>query len=295
MIGSLKVIRSICVKPSDAVRWACLIEATAPKAGNVFPGRDFADLTYRDFVNAAEITSAALANYGSFSLRVNHASSTISKRIGTNVNLGILLLIGPLVEADSPDQMPPGKGARQSRSGLRERVGGVLHSMTADDAKLLYDAINVSVPGGMGKSEEMDLAGPPPANFCDAMRAAASRDRIARNYANGFSDLFDVVLPAVHESIMSESDLLGGVALAHLRLLASEPDTLIARKFGLSVAREVQRRADFDHHDLDARESFDQFLRTAAVDQSGQSSNINPGTTADMIAAALYVLLRESD
>lgn len=295
MIGGLPGIRNVCHRPADAVQWACLIEATAPKPGNVFPGRNFPDLAYRDFVAAAEITSAAFADPETFSEGVCRASEAISKQIGTNVNLGILLLIGPLVQADASAEVPHGGARRSSRSELRSGVGQVLQSLTAGDANRLYAAINCAAPGGMGRSDEMDLGGPPPADFCAAMHSAASRDRIARNYATGFSDLFDAVLPIVHESIAVEQDLLGGVVLAHLRLLAAEPDTLITRKFGAPIAREVQRRADFDHHDLDARESFDLFLRSGALDLKGQSSNINPGTTADMIAAALYLLLRERD
>lgn len=289
MIGGLQSVRHLCTRPGDAIRWACVLEATAPKAGNVFPGRDFPDLSYRDFVAAAEITSLSFDRDASFSHGVLKASSTISKQIGSNVNLGILLLIGPLVQADSA----AGGSARFSRTELQVRVGNVLASMTADDAKRLYAAINLAAPGGMGKTEELDLAGPPPDDFLTAMRSAASRDRIARNYAAEFSDLFDDVLPTLHESILAQNDVLSGVAVAHLRLLAAAPDTLISRKFGNAVAQEVQRRASFDHDNLVERESFDRFLRSGALDLQGQSKQLNPGTTADLIAAALYVLLRD--
>jgi len=36
-----------------AVQLACLLEAHAPKPGNVSPGRDFADVGYGDFVASA--------------------------------------------------------------------------------------------------------------------------------------------------------------------------------------------------------------------------------------------------
>ena len=291
MIGGLELIREQCRRPADAVRWACVLEATSPKAGNVFPGREFGDLSYLDFVTAAEISAASFdPPPPSFSHGVLQASRETAGRLSTNVNLGILLLLGPLVQADSIDS-----SRRLNRPEWQSRVGDVLESTTPEDAKRLYAAINVASPGGMGESEEMDLSGPPPQNFLDAMRAAQSRDRIARNYAQRFSDLFETVVPMLGQSIQNENDLLGGIALAHLRLIASEPDSLIARKFGSEVAREVQQRANFDVRDAAKREAFDRFLRIGTRGPSGKSSTLNPGTTADLIAAGLYVLLREHD
>jgi triphosphoribosyl-dephospho-CoA synthase len=287
----LELIRDLCGRPSDAVRWACILEATSPKAGNVFPGREFEDLCYLDFVAAAESAAGAFDPASpSFSHGVLRACERTVERAGTNVNLGILLLLGPLVQADSidPTRSP-------SRDEWQPRIREVFGAMTAGDASRLYAAINLSSPGGMGRSQQMDLSGPAPEDFLAAMRAAESRDRIAKNYANAFADLIGTVVPLVAGCIEAESDLLAGITSAQLRLLAEEPDTLICRKFGPEVARTVQHRADFDHRDAAKRATFDQFLRTGTAGESGETARLNPGTTADLIAAALYVLLRERD
>ncbi|QEF97133.1 ATP:dephospho-CoA triphosphoribosyl transferase [Stieleria maiorica] len=290
MTGGLASIRLACTCPADAIRWACVLEATAPKAGNVYPGRDFEDLSYLDFVTAAELAASAFdPRPSSFSHGVLEACGRTAERLGTNVNLGILLLLGPLVQTDAAAGESP-----LNRAQWRDRVVACLDSLTAEDADRLYAAINVAAPGGMGQSDEMDLSGPPPEDFLAAMRHAVSRDRIAKNYADGFADFFHHVVPLVHQSLIDEGDWMGGLTLAHLRLLAAAPDTLIARKFGEDVAREVQRRARFDHRDGEQREAFDRYLRTGTLDRQGQSSRINPGTTADLIAAAVYVLLREA-
>ncbi|WP_182867574.1 triphosphoribosyl-dephospho-CoA synthase [Stieleria mannarensis] len=290
MTGGLEALRRACTCPADAIRWACVLEATAPKAGNVSPGRDFEDLAYLDFITAAELAAAAFdPRPASFSHGVLEACSKTAERLGTNVNLGILLLLGPLVQTDAADGELP-----LNRAQWRERVGTCLDTLTAEDSDRLYAAINVAAPGGMGQSDEMDLSGPPPEDFLAAMRHAASRDRIAKNYADAFADFFHHVVPLVHQSLLDEGDWMSGLALAHLRLLAADPDTLIARKFGGEVAREVQRRARFDHRDGEQCEAFDRYLRTGTLDLRGQSSRINPGTTADLIAAAVYVLLREA-
>ena len=301
MNGGLEFIAKQCHRPADAVRWACILEATAPKAGNVYPGRDFGDLTYIDFVTAAEITASCFdQSVASFSESVLRATERIARTVGTNVNLGILLLLGPIVESDPwGDASLPGSTLTVGRGDRSEhwksRVITTLESLTKGDSIRLYGAINTASPGGMGQADDMDLAGPPPDDFVAAMQAAKSWDRIARNYADGFSDLFDTVVPMLASCIEHEADLLAGIAIAHLRLLAAEPDTLIARKFGQEVALQVQRRANFDPSIEENRESFDRFLRTGVSDGQGKFTRINPGTTADLIAAGLYILLRQRD
>lgn len=288
MSHGLDLIRRQCSRPADAVRWACILEATAPKVGNVFPGRNFDDLNYVDFVTAAEIAASAFdPQPASYSHGVLNASKQIAERIHTNVNLGILLLLGPIVQSDSSKDLQP--------HGLvewRTDVAKVLRATTVDDASRLYAAINLASPGGMGETDEMDLAGRPPVDFISAMRSAKSRDRIARNYADGFCDLFESVVPVLADCIAHQRDLLAGIATAHLQLLATEPDTLIARKFGLDVARDIQKMATIDPDDWVKREALDRYLRTPIRDLAGSISRLNPGTTADLIAAGMYVLLR---
>jgi triphosphoribosyl-dephospho-CoA synthase len=81
---------------------------------------------------------------------------------------------------------------------------------------------------------------------------------------------------------------------AHIRQLAAEADSLIARKCGQRVAEQSQAMAggvldsgspgDESYHS--ALADFDFWLRS-------DGHRRNPGTTADLVAAALFVLLRE--
>lgn len=295
MIKTLEIVRRQCSRPADAVRWACLLEATAPKPGNVFPGHDFDDLVYADFVRAAEIAADAFEQTSNpFSIAVLEATTQIAQQLGTNVNLGILLLIGPLIQADCHHADCHGTSTRLRRAEFRELAKQALAGMTADDSRRLYQAINAANPGGMGKSDTMDLAGPAPEDFVAAMASAASRDRIAGNYADGLADLFQNIIPVLETCISQQQDLLAGIVAAHLQLLAAEPDSLIKRKFGPEVANQVQQQADFDHHDPERRDALARFLDAGSMDLQGNPARLNPGTTADLIAAALFVLLRES-
>ena len=280
MTEPLLPLRALCNTPADAVRWACVLEATAPKAGNVYPGRDFEDLSYADFITAAEIAARQLADRSrSFPQRILDAVLEVRTATGTNVNLGILLLLGPLVAADQSRRCCC---PSDWHDGIEQQL-----VLSSDDSRLIFQAIAAASAGGLGSVDQMDVND---SRFHDdiiaAMQLAKDGDRIARQYAEGFRDLIQHVLPVVYDSMVEVQDMLHGIAVAHIRLLARTPDSLIARKCGQSVAEQVrQAAAEVEVKDATSCLEFDQSLR------SGDHQR-NPGTTADLIAAALYILLR---
>jgi triphosphoribosyl-dephospho-CoA synthase len=140
---------------------------------------------------------------------------------------------------------------------------------------------------------EGDVREEPNRPLRELMALAADRDMIARQYANGFVDVFEDGAPAVLAGIERTGCLEGGVIHAHLELMSRYPDSLIARKLGAEAARESALRA---RHVLAAawpdtaagREAItelDRWLRA-------EGNSRNPGTTADLITACLFVLLR---
>ncbi len=280
MSESLLHLRGLAGSVSDGVRWACVLEATAPKAGNVYPGRDFEDLCYGDFIQAAEIAAKRLGDpRHSFAQSIHGAALETKSVTGTNVNLGMLLLLGPLVAAD---RSRPCHSPNDWLAEIHQQL-----VLSADDSRLIFQAIAASSAGGLGKVPEMDIHDPRSHDdIVAAMRLAQGRDRIARQYADGFRDLLNNVLPVVYDSIIQFRDLFRGIAAAHILLLAQTPDSLIARKCGDTVAEEVrQAAARVNVSDLGSCLEFDESLR-------GDNHQLNPGTTADLIAAALYILLR---
>jgi len=110
--------------------------------------------------------------------------------VGTNTNLGTLLLVVPLAKV--PPELP-----------LAAHVGEVLRQLTPEDARQVYAAINHANPGGMGKVDEGDVAAEPPADLIAAMRLAAERDMVARQYATDFADIFETVVPLVASMAIS--------------------------------------------------------------------------------------------
>ncbi len=296
MLDPLQPFRHLCTSPSAAIRWACILEATAPKAGNVYPGRCFADLSYGDFIAAAEITSQCFnQNSTGISERMLNSVNEVRALQGTNVNLGIVLLLGPLVAADEAihQLLTPTDASAQEDSQIasltdwNDPISKSLEQFDQLDGARIDRAIELASAGGLGTSDELDVNQPHQAiDICEAMNLAKDRDQIAKQYSSEFRELIMEIAPIVYDSISTTGDVLRGICHAQLQLLAKSPDTLIARKTGMQVAREVQHRAkSVDPQDTTQVDSLDQYLRS-------DGHQLNPGTTADLLAAALYLLLR---
>jgi triphosphoribosyl-dephospho-CoA synthase len=263
---------------------ACLLEATAPKPGNVHRGADFDDMCFTDFVVSATAIGPAMEQAPARGVgRAVLASVEATRQlVRANTNLGMVLLLAPLAAVPR---------TRELSEGMEE----VLAGLTADDSRDVYAAIRRAQPGGLGKAEEMDVAEDAPASLLDAMRAAAERDLVARQYANGFEQVLHVVAPWIREGQSQGWLLTESIIHTHLRLLGDFPDSLIARKCGLEMAREVSclARAVLDVGEpgdecyFEAVADFDFWLRS-------DGNRRNPGTTADLIAAGLFVGLRDA-
>jgi triphosphoribosyl-dephospho-CoA synthase len=261
---------------------ACIWEATARKPGNVHRFRDFADTTYLDFIASAAVLGSFIAAAGDLSVSMIVGDTVRLRRhvAARNTNLGMALLLAPLAKArPHPDY----------RASVRE----VLRGLTQADTTVVYDAIRLAQPGGLGTVAEQDIHDEPTLPLREAMALAADRDLIARQYADDFAEVFDDGAPAVLAGIERTGCVEGGLIHAHLHLMAKYPDSLIARKRGADEARESAQRAaavletDWPHTPEGRRQMrhLDDWLRAVGHQR-------NPGTTADLVAASLFVLLR---
>ena len=267
-----------------AAQLACLLEAHAPKPGNVSPGRDFADVGYGDFVASAAAIGAPFARVAGTPLGalVREAVDATSRWARSNTNLGIVLLLAPLAKA----ALGP--------NDLRSNLVGVLDATTVDDAREVYAAIRLASPGGLGRAANQDVAREPTLPLREVMRLAADRDSIAREYNTSFAATFDTGLPALRQA---RADGLGwddAIVETFLTLLAAAPDTHIVRRAGLDRAVSVSRLAvtvlaEGGVRTDAGRQSVARFDRSLRDDRH----SANPGTSADLTAAAIFVLLLE--
>ena len=296
MLDPLQPYRHLCTTPSETIRWACILEATAPKAGNVFPGRSFKDLSHSDFMVAADITANCFnKNELRISQRMLNSVTQVRERLATNVNLGIVLLLGPLVAADeatheartTTNTSPPSGCNIQQLPEWIDPVSKSLNQFDEVDGQNIFNAIQLATAGGLGSTEQMDINhSHDTIDILEAMSLAKSHDQIAQQYCVGFRDLILEITPILFNSIAASRDILLGISRAQIELLRRSPDTLIARKNGQQVACDVQKLArSVNPRDVAQVGAFDQYLRS-------QGNQLNPGTTADLLAASLYLLLR---
>jgi triphosphoribosyl-dephospho-CoA synthase len=262
---------------------ACLLEVTARKPGNVhrfadLPGLHFVDFLLSAAAIAEPLDRAASEGVGAAVLGAIEATRRV---VSTNTNLGMVLLLAPLAA------VPEG-------GNLAEGVERVLAETTVADSILVYRAIRLAHPGGMGEVSDQDLKDEPTLTLRAVMALATRRDSIALQYANGFREVLGEGLPVLREQRERGQTIETAIIAAYLHLMARHPDSLIARKHGPSRAREASGRAadvleaGWPDRDEARRlcERFDVWLRDPA-------NRLKPGTTADLVTAAMYSALRE--
>ena len=291
--------------PGRLAQSACVLEATAAKAGNVHPDASFEDAHWQDFMVSAIVTAPLLDQVAEFGVghTILQCVRATQDAVGHNTNLGMLLLLAPLTAAahrasasESPAAAPPvpttSSTSATSPASLADHLAAVLADLTSEDAAAAFTAIAEASPAGLGQTDRGDVHAPPPADLSlvDAMRLAADRDDVAKQYATNFADIFDRLTPqlAAHLAAGMPTDL--AIVTLHLQQMAHTPDTLIRRKCGDAEATESQRRAQhvldagFPRTDAgaEAMNDFDAWLRESPNHQR------NPGASADLIAATIF-------
>jgi triphosphoribosyl-dephospho-CoA synthase len=276
------------VRTADAVagaaQLACVLEASAEKPGNITPSHDFHDTSYEDMLRSAiavgpELARAGERGVGETVLAVVQASRRVAR---ANTNLGIALLLAPLAKA------------ALSAGPLRAGLGATLRALDVADARAAYAAIGLAGASGLHERVEHDVRSEPTVGLREAMASAAERDSIASEYVTDYALTFETGIPALVAALGDGLAVREAIVELHLRLLGDAPDTLIARKRGAEAAARVSAGARTvlaaggvrSAAGRQALHSFDASLR-----EPGNA--LNPGTTADLVTATLFVALVE--
>jgi triphosphoribosyl-dephospho-CoA synthase len=269
---------------AGAAQLACVLEVSAEKPGNITPSHDFHDTSYEDMLRSAiavgpELARASEHGVGETVLAVVQASRRVAP---ANTNLGIALLLAPLAKA-ALDGGP-----------LRARLGATLRALDVADARAAYGAIRLSGAGGLRERVEHDVRSEPTVGLREAMASAARRDSVASEYTTDYSLTFETGIPALVTALRTGLGVREAIVELHLRLLDAVPDTLIARKRGAETAARVSVGARnvlsaggvYTEAGRRALRSFDASLR-----EPGNA--LNPGTTADLVTATVFVAVLE--
>ena len=266
--------------PVAAAVWrACIEELEAPKPGNVSFASAGHGMTADDFVASARCTADVLGTPGlSLGERVLGAVEATHAVAGCNTNLGIVLLGAPLAQA--------GLDADRGRP-LRARLARVLEEASVEDSERVFAAIRLAEPAGLGRSDHHDVRDPAAAPLLAVMREAEHRDRVARQYARCFEDVFELGLPALARSRGRWPGRQAVVAL-YLTFLSRFMDSHIERRLGDVAAQRVRLEAQRLVERVDASASAEMDAgELARFDRSLKSRGINPGTSADLTVATL--------
>ncbi len=275
-----------------AFREACHAELQALKPGNVHIYADGHRMTVADFETSAEAAAPSIAARGAdVGERILGAVRATRACTGQNTNLGIILLCAPLAAAAEKMVEADGGGATTPR-GLRTNLAVVLSELTIRDAALAFEAIALANPGGLGADAEHDVRNPARVTLLDAMRAASARDRIALQYASDFADIFEASASAIGESDAPPA----AAERLHLHFLTRFPDSHIARKFGPETAEEIRALAcDAERRLACLPDEAGRRALLLGLDATLKARGINPGTSADLTVATLFVRLLQTN
>ena len=261
---------------------AILEEASSIKAGNVHPVASFSNMHYRDFQLASEAIGKAIdASIQTRSLGTIVLASVqaMVHTVSVNTSLGTILLMAPMTLCPAvwnPQSFP-------------ESVSRVIQESTPEDCQKIYEAIRIANPGGLGIVESKDVAQAAPVSILQAMQQAASWDDVALQYANGYQQVTQWTLRLIELS-SQHAKRSDAIRQLQIEILASRPDSLIVRKSGTAVGKQVQDRAadvlqsgPYASPAFEAAwRNFDEYLR-----EDGHRKN--PGTIADLIAATVFL------
>jgi triphosphoribosyl-dephospho-CoA synthase len=276
-------VTAFTVSPRDIATGfvaACEAELQAPKPGNVHVFADGHGMTTADFLASAEAAAPFIAApQSTVGARIEGAVEATWARVGQNTNLGIILLCAPLAQA----------AATAQSADLRRETRRVLQALDVNDAAAAFRAIARARPAGLGDAPQHDVHAPAETSLIEAMRAAADRDRIARQYANGFADIFDLGLETLTEARMRGADAPLATLRVYAALLAAFPDSHIARKHGRAAAETVRGEAARFEAGLKSAKGRDAAFELALeFDRAFKRRGLNPGTSADLTVAVLF-------
>ena len=269
-----------------------------PKPGNVHRTRDYSDMVFEDFIISGivigdtireactdvDVENPKLGKY------ILQAVAETDKWIKNNTNLGIVMMITPIAVAAA---------ISDSFDDIRENVKVVMGNTSVDDACDLYDAINIADAGGMGDQDEYDVASDNAKQelrdnnqtMYDVLKISAPWDMLAREMTSDMPAVFEIGYPTYHE-LTQEKSKNEACVLTFLTILSQVPDTLISRKYGSDEALKVSMMV---RDLLNLRDEPDFAEKLKEFDDFLFKNKLNPGTTADLTAASIFVSYLKSN
>jgi triphosphoribosyl-dephospho-CoA synthase len=295
---------------SNCLELAMLLEVAASKPGNVTPTASFEGTRIEHFLASAVAAESSFEKAARRGTAVSENNLSISKvgmgqiiqecavdinawQKGGNTLLGTVMLFVPIAVAAG--MTPTGENFVFDFSQLRENLRLAVESTTAEDAVTLYEAIDAAKPSGLGDAPDLDVTDSASktrllaenVSLFEVFKIAAGYDDICSEWVRNYPITFDLAYPYLMAQL-ERGDLNTAVVHTFLKILSKHPDTFIARKAGVEKSRAVSLDAK-KVLELGGLETPEGRETIRELDKRLRASGnlLNPGTTADLTAAAL--------
>jgi len=296
---------------SKCLELAILLEVSANKPGNVNRANGFECTRYEHFLASAVAMSSSFEIVAERGIAVSQGNlgldcielgliikdcvmSANAWQHGGNTLLGTAILLSPIAAAAG---MTYDNERTLDVQELRENLRLIVESTTPEDAVNVYEAIRIVDPGGLGKVSDLDVNDPNSVgkirkdriSLYQIFKLASGYDLVCSEWVNNYPITFDLAYPSLMRQLEENKTLDTAIVLTFLGVLAGHPDTLIARKTNGEEAIRISLMAK-EVLELGVENSSGKRRLSEFDEELRRSSNLlNPGTTADIISAALSV------
>jgi triphosphoribosyl-dephospho-CoA synthase len=276
-----------------------------PKPGNVHRTQDFADMVFEDFLISGIVIGKTMKKAAENGIKNKHELSKIqlgelikeavletNKWVENNTNLGIIMLLTPICAA---------AGISQEFGDIRDNLHQIMLATTPFDAVNLYDAINIADAGGMGERDDLDVGSEKAReelmekgiNMFQVLEISSPWDALSYELTHKMPVSFKLGYPS-YKKIKKNHGINQATVQTFLTILSHEPDTLISRKYDVSIAQRVKDEAKtiLDAGGILTEEGQVQLKK---FDQYLMNKKYNPGTTADLTASSLMLALLDEN
>jgi len=295
---------------SKCLELAILLEVSAEKPGNVNFTSGFEGTRIEHFLASAVATGPSFqeAAYRGISVAENKlginevslgqliktcAADVNAWQKGGNTILGTIMLFMPVAVAAG--MTPTKKNYAFDFSLLRKNIDLAVKSTTALDSVHLYEAVDIANPSGLNDAPDLDVTDPRSkerlikenVSLYEVFKIASGYDDVCSEWVHNYPITFDLAYPYLMEQLKSKP-LSTAIVHTFLKILSEKPDTFIARKVGKEKAQEISSdaKAVLELGGLETakgKKSLRQFDKKLRLSKN----KCNPGTTADLTAAAL--------
>lgn len=290
-----------CHLAAQYAQLAMILEVCAtPKPGNVDRDHNYPDTRFEHFLASAvsvyPVLKKASEDHKGIGDYIHSAVVESAKwQSGGNTHFGAFILLIPLVMAGGRlmDKRDRTTGIFPELNRLTAQL--ILHT-DVNDAVALYRAF-AAAGVKVNDVEDLDLKDPASIEAIQTrgitlyqlMKISSAYDMIAREWTSHYPRTFECAASILDK--YRTASINDAVVWTFMEMLARYPDTFVQTKFDSHVAETVSRQAGRIVDTINGSGFESARMDIMKLDEKFIKNGINPGSTADIIIAGLFVAL----